>query len=79
MRYKTRELTDKECKNIIRWLESHNYDPQPVKKLKDMSIDEQIKTLENYLTTLKKQKRKHNEQIHPQTGQPVRSNGSLDQ
>lgn len=77
MRYRTRELTDKEQKNIIRWLESNNYDPQPVMKFVDMPVNKQIKTLENYLTILKTKRSKH-EQIHPQTGQAVRSDGSLD-
>jgi uncharacterized protein (DUF3820 family) len=77
MRYKTRELNDNDEKEIIQWLEAHGFEPQQVKKLKDISIDEQIKTLEKYLQILKTKRSSH-EQRHPLTGQTIGPDGSLD-
>lgn len=77
MRYKTRRLSDKDHKEIVRWLEAHGYEPEPILKIKDIPINEQIKTLETYLRILKKQRSKH-EQLHPQTGEVLGQDGSLD-
>jgi len=77
MRYKTRELSNNDEKEIIQWLEAHGFEPQQIKPLKDLPTDEQIKTLEKYLKILKTKRSSH-EQIHPLTGQTIGPDGNLD-